>query len=184
VSRDAARGENIYHPIASKGTTAVLAVLYDQFCTLFVRGALMSIDMANFTPGLSLAGGLMIGAAAAVLVLFNGRIAGISGILGGLLASSRNDAGWRVAFLTGLLGAPVLASLLSKPISIVVQAGWTEVLLAGFLVGIGTRYASGCTSGHGVCGISRGSVRSFVATATFMASGVLTAYVYRHLLGG
>lgn len=144
----------------------------------------MSVDFASFTPGLSLAGGLMIGVAAAVLVFFNGRIAGISGILGGLLGAPRSDAGWRVAFLAGLVGAPVLASLLRYSVALDIQAGWSEILVAGFLVGIGTRYASGCTSGHGVCGISRGSVRSLVATATFMASGILTVFVSRHLLGG
>jgi hypothetical protein len=144
----------------------------------------MSIDMASFTPGWSLTGGLVIGAAAAVLVLFNGRIAGISGILGGLLGKPRNDAGWRIAFLAGLICAPVLASLLGQPIAPDIQAGWSEILIAGLLVGAGTRYASGCTSGHGVCGISRGSIRSLVATATFMASGFLTVFVTRHLLGG
>ncbi|MEI5996007.1 YeeE/YedE family protein [Paraburkholderia bengalensis] len=144
----------------------------------------MSIDIASFTPGLSLAGGLVIGAAAAVLVLLNGRIAGISGILGDLLGTPQKDVGWRVAFLAGLIGAPVLASLLGNPVAPDIQAGWGEMLVAGFLVGIGTRYASGCTSGHGVCGISRGSVRSIIATATFMASGFLTVFVSRHLLGG
>ncbi|WOD20394.1 YeeE/YedE family protein [Paraburkholderia kirstenboschensis] len=144
----------------------------------------MSIDMASFTPGLSLTGGLMIGAAAAMLVLFNGRIAGISGILGGLLSSSHKMPGWRIAFLAGLIGAPLLANLLGDPIAPNIQAGWAEILFAGFLVGIGTRYASGCTSGHGVCGISRGSVRSLIATATFMATGFLTVFVSRHLLGG
>lgn len=144
----------------------------------------MSIDIASFTPGWSLTGGLVIGAAAAVLVLFNGRIAGISGILGGLLGKLENDAGWRIAFLAGLVGAPVLASMLGRSIAPDIQAGWSEVLIAGFLVGTGTRYASGCTSGHGVCGISRGSIRSLVATATFMASGFLTVFVTRHLLGG
>lgn len=144
----------------------------------------MSIDIASFTPGLSLTGGMVIGGAAAVLVLFNGRIAGISGILGGLLNMPQKDAGWRVGFIAGLVGAPVLAGLLGHPIAPDIHAGWSEILVAGFLVGIGTRYASGCTSGHGVCGISRGSVRSLVATATFMASGFLTVFVSRHLLGG
>jgi len=143
----------------------------------------MSIDIASFTPGASLTGGLVIGVAATVLVLLNGRIAGISGILGGLLGAPRNDAGWRVAFLAGLIGAPVLASLLGNPLVPDIEAGWGEILVAGFLVGIGTRYASGCTSGHGVCGISRGSIRSLVATATFMASGFLTVFVSRHVLG-
>lgn len=144
----------------------------------------MLIDLANFTPGPSLAGGLIIGAAAAVLVLFNGRIAGISGILGGLLGLPRKDMGWRLAFLAGLVGAPVIASLLGKPAIADIQAGWGEILVAGFLVGLGTRYASGCTSGHGVCGISRGSFRSLVATLTFMAAGFLTVFVQRHLVGG
>jgi uncharacterized membrane protein YedE/YeeE len=144
----------------------------------------MSIDITSFTPGLSLAGGLVIGVAAAVLVLFNGRIEGISGILGGLLCAPQKDVGWRVAFLAGLIGAPVLAGMLGRPIAPDIEAGWSEILVAGFLVGIGTRYASGCTSGHGVCGISRGSIRSLVATATFMVSGFLTVFIARHLLGG
>lgn len=144
----------------------------------------MLIDVADFTPGLSLAGGLIIGAAAAVLVLFNGRIAGISGILGGLLSLPRNDLAWRLTFLAGLVGAPVIASLLGKPATADIQASWGAVLVAGFLVGLGTRYASGCTSGHGVCGISRGSIRSLVATLTFMAAGFLTVFVQRHLIGG
>ncbi|MGF6753284.1 YeeE/YedE family protein [Paraburkholderia sp. GAS42] len=144
----------------------------------------MLIDLESFTPGLSLTGGLLIGAAAAVLVFFNGRIAGISGILGGLSGMQDKDVGWRIAFVAGLVGAPILASLLGKSIAPDIQAGWSEIIVAGFLVGIGTRYASGCTSGHGVCGISRGSIRSLVATATFMASGFLTVFVHRHLLGG
>lgn len=144
----------------------------------------MLIDLANFTPGLSLAGGLVIGAAAAVLLLFNGRIAGISGILGGLLSLPRADMSWRVTFLVGLVGAPVIASLLGQPAVADIEATWGQVLAAGFLVGLGTRYASGCTSGHGVCGISRGSIRSLVATLTFMAAGFLTVFVQRHVIGG
>lgn len=144
----------------------------------------MSIDFAHFTPGLSLAGGLVIGAAAGVLVLFNGRIAGISGILGGLLNLPRKDTAWRVAFLAGVVAVPAIASALGRPAIVDIQAGWGEILVAGFLVGLGTRYASGCTSGHGVCGISRGSVRSLVATLTFMATGFLTVFAQRHLMGG
>ena len=143
----------------------------------------MLIDLAHFTPGLSLAGGLIIGVAAAVLVLFNGRIAGISGIFGGLLKLPRNDIGWRFAFVAGLVGAPVIAGLLGKPAQVDIEANWSIVLVAGFLVGLGTRYASGCTSGHGVCGLSRGSLRSLVATLTFMAAGFLTVFVHRHLMG-
>ena len=144
----------------------------------------MLIDFAHFTPGLSLTGGLLIGAAAAVLVLFNGRIAGISGILGGLLSLPRGDLAWRLAFLAGLVGAPLAASMLGRPAMAEIQAGWGEIAVAGFLVGLGTRYASGCTSGHGVCGLSRGAVRSLVATLTFMAAGFLTVFVLRHVVGG
>lgn len=143
----------------------------------------MLIDLAHFTPGASLAGGLVIGVAVAVLLLFGGRIAGISGILGGLLSLPRGDIAWRLCFLLGLLGAPVLASLFGKPALAEIEAGWGNILVAGFLVGIGTRYAGGCTSGHGVCGISRGSVRSLVATLTFMATGLLTVFVQRHVWG-
>jgi len=143
----------------------------------------MLIDLANFTPGLSLSGGLIIGAAAAVLVLGIGRIAGISGILGGLLGLPRGDMAWRLAFLAGLIGAPILAAALGRPVVAEIDAGWAEIVVAGFLVGIGTRYAGGCTSGHGVCGLSRGSVRSLVATLTFMGAGFLTVFVLRHLAG-
>lgn len=144
----------------------------------------MLIDLANFTPAISLVGGLIIGTAAAVLILFNGRIAGISGILGGLFSLPRADMAWRLTFLIGLVAGPVVAGLLGKPAVADIQANWNEILVAGFLVGIGTRYASGCTSGHGVCGISRGSIRSLVATLTFMAAGFLTVFVQRHLIGG
>lgn len=144
----------------------------------------MSIDFAHFTPGTALIGGLIIGLAAAVLVLGNGRIAGISGIVGGLLQRPRGDMDWRIAFLVGLIGAPVIAALLGYPVVPDIAAGWGEVLTAGFLVGIGTRYAGGCTSGHGVCGLSRGSQRSLVATLTFMAAGIVTVFIVRHVVGG
>lgn len=142
---------------------------------------LMSMDFAHFTPGTALAGGLLIGLAAAVLVLSMGRIAGISGILGGLLQRPCGDAAWRVAFLGGLVGAPILAGALGHAVVPDITAGWGEVLIAGFLVGIGTRYAGGCTSGHGVCGISRGSKRSIVATMTFMAVAIAVVYARRAL---
>lgn len=144
----------------------------------------MLIDINHFTPGLSLAGGLIIGLAASMLLLFNGRVAGISGILGGLLRWPRHDIGWRLTFLAGLVAAPIVASLLGKPAIADIQAGWSEILLAGFLVGLGTRYASGCTSGHGVCGMARGSMRSLAATATFMTTAFLTVFVQHHLIGG
>jgi uncharacterized membrane protein YedE/YeeE len=145
---------------------------------------MMLIDLNHFPPGPSLLGGLLIGAAAAALVLFNGRIAGISGIFGGLLSWPRHDVSWRLAFVIGLGGAPMLANLLGKPTHLDIDSTWGEILAAGFLVGIGTRYASGCTSGHGVCGLSRGSMRSLVATATFMVAGCLTVLVHRHIIGG
>lgn len=144
----------------------------------------MSIDFTHFTPGLALAGGLVIGVAVLVLLLFNGRVAGISGVIGGLLRWPRNDVAWRLTFFAGLLAAPVIASVLGKPAIADIDANWNEILIAGFLVGLGTRYASGCTSGHGVCGIARGSVRSLAATATFMATAFVTVFVQRHLVGG
>ena len=140
----------------------------------------MSIDWIHFTPWTALGGGLLIGLAAAIFVLFNGRIAGISGIVGGLLRPVRGDAGWRIAFLAGLVGAPVLYGLVAVLPEVTVDAGTGTLVAAGLLVGAGTRYGSGCTSGHGVCGISRLSPRSLLATAAFMAAGFLTVYLVRH----
>lgn len=143
----------------------------------------MLIDWNHFTPWTALAGGVLIGTASAIFVLFNGRIAGITGILGGLFKPRRRDIGWRLAFITGLMIAP-LAWLLFAPLpAIEINASNALLAAAGLIVGIGTRYASGCTSGHGVCGISRLSPRSIIATLAFMATGVLTVYVARHVLG-
>lgn len=142
----------------------------------------MTIDWVNFTPQAALAGGLLIGLAAAAFILFNGRIAGISGILGGLLRPARGDVGWRAAFLAGLLAAPVLYGMVAALPEVTVDAGTGTLVAAGLLVGVGTRYGSGCTSGHGVCGISRGSPRSLVATAAFMFAGFVTVYIVRHVL--
>lgn len=142
----------------------------------------MTIDWANFTPMSSLAGGLIIGLAAAALVLLNGRIAGISGILGGLLRPARGDLGWRIAFLLGLVGAPLAYGLVAALPHATVDAGVPALIAAGLLVGLGTRYASGCTSGHGVCGLSRQSPRSLGATLAFMLAGFVTVYVTRHLI--
>ena len=143
----------------------------------------MTIDWSHFTPWSALAGGLLIGLASALFLILNGRIAGISGILGGLLRPVKNDVAWRVAFLLGLILAPVVyASVGTAPV-VEIDAGTAALLAAGLLVGIGTRYGSGCTSGHGVCGLSRGSPRSMVATAAFMLTGFLTVYVMRHLIG-
>lgn len=143
----------------------------------------MTIDWINFTPWSSLAGGILIGLATAVFLLFNGRIAGISGIVGGLLRPAKGDVAWRVAFVLGLLSAPVVYSLVTPLPQVRVQAGSALLVVAGLLVGIGTRYGSGCTSGHGVCGLSRRSPRSMVATAAFMLAGFATVFVVRHLVG-
>ncbi len=141
------------------------------------------IDWNAFTPWSALAGGMLIGLSAAMFVLLNGRIAGISGILGGLLNPKRGDLGWRVAFLIGLIGAPVIYAAFAVLPESVIDASASAVIIAGLLVGIGTRYGSGCTSGHGVCGLSRLSPRSLVATAAFMAAGFITVFAIRHLLG-
>jgi len=143
----------------------------------------MTIDWSNFTPWSSLAGGILIGLATAVFLLFNGRIAGISGIVGGLLRPAKGDVAWRIAFVLGLLSAPVVYSLVTPLPQVRVEAGSTLLVVAGLLVGIGTRYGSGCTSGHGVCGLSRRSPRSLVATAAFMLAGFATVFVVRHLVG-
>lgn len=143
----------------------------------------MNIDWNAFTPLASLAGGLLIGAAAALFVLLNGRIAGISGVLGGLLRPARGDIAWRLAFLLGLVVAPLVYALFTTVPLPRIDAGWGTLVLAGQLVGAGTRYGAGCTSGHGVCGLSRLSPRSLVATLAFMGAGVVTVYVLRHLLG-
>jgi uncharacterized membrane protein YedE/YeeE len=143
----------------------------------------MTIDWIHFTPWRSLAGGVLIGLASAMFVLLNGRIAGISGILGGLLRPLRGDAWWRVAFLLGLVGAPILFGLFTPLPVTRTEASAFVLIAAGLLVGIGTRYGAGCTSGHGVCGLSRGSTRSLVATVSFMAAGFVTVFVVRHLVG-
>jgi uncharacterized membrane protein YedE/YeeE len=142
----------------------------------------MTIDWNHFTPWSSLAGGLLIGLASALFVLLNGRVLGISGIVGGLIRPARGDAGWRLAFLAGLLAAPLLWRLAAPPVAPTIEAGPVLLVLAGLLVGWGTRYGSGCTSGHGVCGLSRLSPRSLVATLAFMGTGFATVFVARHLL--
>ena len=141
----------------------------------------MTIDWSHFTPWASLAGGALIGLAAAMLVLFNGRVAGISGILGGLLVPRRGEIAWRFAFVAGLLLAPAAMVLFGKPPAPRIDAGFGLLAIAGLLVGVGTSYGSGCTSGHGVCGISRLSPRSLVATAAFMGAGIVTVFLARHL---
>ena len=143
----------------------------------------MTIDWLHFTPWASLAGGILIGLATALLLLANGRVAGISGILGGLLRPSKGDIAWRVTFILGLFVAPLVwLTMRAMPPT---QIDHSPALLAfgGLLVGIGTRFGNGCTSGHGVCGIARLSPRSLAATVCFMAAGFVTVFVVRHVLG-
>lgn len=141
----------------------------------------MTIDWTHFTPWSALAGGILLGLASALFVLLNGRILGISGIVGGLMRPRTGDIGWRLSFLAGLLAAPVLWLLVFGAQSVRIDAGWGTVAVAGLMVGVGTRFAGGCTSGHGVCGLSRLSPRSLVATLSFMAAGFGIVFVLRHL---
>lgn len=144
----------------------------------------MTIDWTHFTPWTALAGGILLGIASAAFILVNGRVLGISGILGGLLVPKRSDTSWRVFFLMGLLLAPAALSWLAPGLigAPRIDAGNVTIVAAGLLVGLGTRYGSGCTSGHGVCGLSRLSPRSLVATLAFMGAGFATVYVVRHLI--
>lgn len=149
----------------------------------------MKIDWIHFTPWSALAGGGLIGLVAAMLFLGLGRIAGISGMLGSLLDERSEEAGWRLLFLAGLLLAPGLWAVIAPgglPLpapTIDVPGGWAVLVVAGLLVGFGTRLANGCTSGHGVCGLARFSRRSLVAVLCFMASGMATVFVSRHVIG-
>lgn len=140
-------------------------------------------SLAHFSPWTSLAGGLLIGLAVSILIVFNGRIAGISGIVGGLLKPAKNEMAWRWVFILGLIIAPIIYGLVTVMPEVEVSASHWQLILAGLLVGIGTRYASGCTSGHGICGIARLSRRSIAATLLFMASGMAVVYVMRHVIG-
>jgi uncharacterized membrane protein YedE/YeeE len=141
--------------------------------------------MENFTPISALIGGALIGLSAAGLLLLNGRVAGISGILGGVIEGERDELAWRLAFLVGLIAAPLLlaaSGALTPRVEIV--ASGPAVVVAGLLVGFGTRLGLGCTSGHGICGLARLSPRSLVATLTFMAAGALVVFLARHVIGG
>ena len=142
----------------------------------------MTIDWAHFTPWTALAGGIVLGLASALFVLLGGRVLGISGIVGGLLGRRPGDVGWRLSFLLGLLAAPLGYALFAQPVVPRIDAGWATLVIAGLLVGVGTRYGSGCTSGHGVCGLSQLSPRSLVATLSFMGAGFATVYLVRHVL--
>jgi uncharacterized membrane protein YedE/YeeE len=143
----------------------------------------MTIDWLHFSPWSALAGGALIGLATTLFVLFNGRVAGISGLLGSLLARGGEGRAEKALFLLGLVLAPLLWQLFAALPALEFQGGWLSLLVAGLLVGIGSRYGAGCTSGHGVCGISRLSARSLVAAVAFMAAGFATVLVLRHLLG-
>lgn len=143
----------------------------------------MNIDWVNFTPWASLAGGALIGLAASLFILANGRIAGISGLLGSLIQGDGEGRSEKALFLLGLVLAPLMWGLFAVLPKIEIHSGWPALVIAGLLVGVGTRYAAGCTSGHGVCGVSRLSPRSMLATLCFMATGFATVYVIRHLLG-
>ncbi|WP_017905499.1 YeeE/YedE family protein [Pseudomonas asplenii] len=143
----------------------------------------MSLDTLHFTPLCALGGGVLIGLAASLFVLFNGRIAGISGLLGSLLQRGGEGRAEKALFLLGLLAAPLAWGLFQLPHVVEFEGNGFTLAVAGLLVGIGTRYGSGCTSGHGVCGISRLSPRSIVATLSFMLAGFLTVWVLRHLVG-
>ncbi|MBU3554538.1 YeeE/YedE family protein [Polynucleobacter sp. UB-Piko-W3] len=145
----------------------------------------MEIDWLSFTPIPSLLGGMILGIAAALYVLLHGRILGISGIISGLLHPTLTDSAWRLSLVFGLISAPFLAALFFGIIPvIVIAASWLVIVIAGLLVGFGAQYGSGCTSGHGICGLSRLSPRSLVATLAFMCAGFVMVFVIRHLIGG
>ena len=140
------------------------------------------IDWASFTPASAALGGGLIGCAVAMLLLLSGRIAGVSGIAGGLFRPQRGDVAWRVAFIVGLVISPAIYALAIAAPVIRIDATYPTLIVAGLLVGYGTRLGSGCTSGHGICGMSRLSPRSIVATLAFMAAGFVTVFVVRHVI--
>ncbi|MEI6183430.1 MAG: YeeE/YedE thiosulfate transporter family protein [Polynucleobacter sp.] len=145
----------------------------------------MQIDWLSFTPIPSLLGGMILGLAAALYVFLHGRILGVSGIVAGLLHPKLTDTAWRLSLVLGLISAPFLAALFFGIIPIVeIDSGWLAIVIAGLLVGFGAHYGSGCTSGHGICGLSRLSPRSLVATLAFMSAGFVMVFVIRHLIGG
>jgi uncharacterized protein len=146
----------------------------------------MTIDLMHFIPYTAFAGGVLIGLAAAILIMFNGRIAGVSGIIGQLMNGVTQDNLWRIAFIAGIIIAPTVWQshfLWISPIEIEINTSTLWLMVAGLLVGIGTSHGSGCTSGHGICGLSRLSMRSIIATFSFMLAGMVTVYVIRHVIG-
>jgi uncharacterized protein len=139
--------------------------------------------ITEFTPIASLFGGVLIGLSAVILMAFNGRIAGMTGMLGGIVSPSATDSPWRIAFLVGAVVAPLVATLLGASFPFASPTNGALLALGGVIVGVGVTYGSGCTSGHGICGLARLSPRSFVATLTFMATTFVTVGVMRHLVG-
>ena len=145
----------------------------------------MTIDWNHFTPITALIGGIFLGLATTSFMLISGRILGISGILGGLLKKEtfeHHDTNWRVRFVLGLLLAPLIYYSVTSDIPPTIESSYFTIIIAGLFVGVGTKIGSGCTSGHGICGLSRLSPRSLVATMIFMGFGILTVFVTRHIL--
>ena len=144
----------------------------------------MTIDFASFTPMASLVGGVIIGVAALLLMLLHGRVMGMSGILGGIVRpAARDDVPWRLLFVAGaLLGPLAVVYLVGRPVEVVPVASGLVLPVAGFLVGLGTAIGSGCTSGHGICGLARLSMRSAAAVGMFMITAVVTVYIVRHVV--
>ena len=144
----------------------------------------MQIDWLSFTPIPSLLGGMILGLAASLYALLHGRILGISGIISGLLHPQANDFAWRFTLVLGLMSAPFLAAFFGVFPIVKIDSSWLAIMIAGLLVGFGSQYGSGCTSGHGICGLSRLSPRSLAATLAFMGAGFVTVFVVRHVIGG
>jgi uncharacterized membrane protein YedE/YeeE len=143
----------------------------------------MQIDWASFTPWSALGGGILIGIAVALLLLATGRTAGVSGIVAGMLKPNSGDLAWRIAFVAGMVLAPLVHAVIAALPPLQIAAGYPSLVVGGLLVGLGTRYGSGCTSGHGVCGLARLSPRSIVATLAFMLAGFVTVYLVWHVFG-
>ena len=144
----------------------------------------MQIDWLAFSPGPAFLGGILLGVSAALYAILHGRILGISGIVSGLLSPKEGDIHWRLSLVLGLLSAPFLGNLLfNLQTKSIIDADWIAIIIAGVLVGFGASYGSGCTSGHGICGLSRLSPRSLLATISFMGAGFLMVFIIRHLLG-
>jgi uncharacterized membrane protein YedE/YeeE len=144
----------------------------------------MQIDWLSFTPIPSLLGGMILGLAASLYALLHGRILGISGIISGLLHPQASDFAWRFTLVLGLMSAPFLAAFFGVFPIVKIDSSWLAIMIAGLLVGFGSQYGSGCTSGHGICGLSRLSPRSLAATLAFMGAGFVTVFVARHVIGG